>query len=266
MQIIRLEKGQWQFDENATLGPPGGFGEVFHGSGADGAVAIKRLKITAGAAAFRELKIGEVLGARELGHVVPVLDCGQDADSERYFLVMPVCEESLQERIRKAAAPFAIPNLCNITLDILAGLIEVGDIVHRDLKPGNVLLLDRRWRLADFGIAKFVEDSTSLETLRRSLTPQYGAPEQWRGERPTHATDVYALGCIVYEMATGKPIFYGSPDLREAHLHTPAPELPNENRRLVAFTSQMLRKAPEARPSLGRCLDVFKNIASGNSN
>ena len=265
MQTIRLARAQWEFDEGARLGPPGGFGEVFRGSGgADGPVAIKRLHITAGNAAFRELKIGEVLGTRELEYVVPILDCGQDANSDRYFLVMPICERSLRDELA-TEHHFSNEKLCAIALDILEGLVEVGDIVHRDLKPGNVLLLSGRWRLADFGLAKFVEDSTSLETVRGMLTPAYGAPEQWRGERPSHATDVYALECIVYEMAAGTQIFHDSKDIREAHLHTPAPDLSNWNRSLVAFVSQTLRKSPAARPTLSRCLEVFRNIASGNS-
>lgn len=265
MQTLRLARAEWEFDELAPLGPPGGFGEVFRGSGVTGAVAIKRLKLTAGEAAFRELKIGEVLGSRELDHVVPILDWGQDADSDRYFLVMPICQQSLQNKI-KTASPLAVPELCKIALEIIAGLCEVDDLVHRDLKPGNVLLLDGRWRLADFGIAKFVEDSTSLETLRGNLTPAYGAPEQWLNERPTHAADVYALGCIVYEMATGKQMFSGTlVEVREAHLHKAPDIMFHPNQRLSTFIGQMLRKSPMARPTLSRCEAVFKDIASGNS-
>jgi len=52
------------------------------------------------------------------------------------------------------------------------------------------------WKIADFGIAKFVEDSTSLETLRNSLTPAYAAPEQWQLQRPTSATDIYSVGVL----------------------------------------------------------------------
>jgi serine/threonine-protein kinase len=179
---------------------------------------------------------------------------------------MPICERSLQDKI-STEGPFCTSSLCDIVLDILSGLTEVGDIIHRDLKPGNILFLDGCWRLADFGIAKFVEDSTSLNTLRRNLTPAYGAPEQWRGEAPSHATDVYALGCIVHTMLTGTPPFQGSADqVREAHLHTPAPALPHADARLVGFVNQMLRKSPVARPSLARCIEVFTSISQGGSN
>jgi serine/threonine protein kinase len=200
MQTIRLAKGEWQFDEAARLGPKGGFGEVFNGKGAEGPVAVKRLLITAGAAAYRELKIGEDLAARKLAHVVPILDWGQDADSDRYFLVMPICERSLKDELRGDPV-FSIDKLCAVTLDIIAGLTEVDDIVHRDLKPGNVLLLNGRWCLADFGIAKFVEDSTSLDTMRRSLTP-----ELWRSRAMARRATVACYRCLrarMYDLSDG---------------------------------------------------------------
>ena len=72
---------------------------------------------------------------------------------------------------------------------IAAGLEEIGDIIHRDLKPDNVLLHDGLWKLADLGLARFAEASTSLNTMRESGTSTYAAPEQWRGERPQKATE-----------------------------------------------------------------------------
>ena len=115
---------------------------------------------------------------RDLAHVVPILDAGQDAESDRYFLVMPICDCTLQDKIDEGQNGVDIEIAKEVIMAIIAGLQEVGDITHRDLKPSNVLLHDGVWKIADFGIAKFVEDSTSLETLRESLTPAYGAPEQ----------------------------------------------------------------------------------------
>ena len=160
--LIRLNTGEWEFHEDKPLGPPGGFGEVFRGAGDAGDVAIKRLKISAGQAAHRELHIGESLIGSSLEHVVPILDAGQDSESDRYFLVMPVCDKNLQEVIEAAPGLMEIPEALGIASAILKGLEEVSDIVHRDLKPDNVLLHDGIWKIADFGIAKFVEDATSL--------------------------------------------------------------------------------------------------------
>ena len=264
MPTIHLDGQEWTFDEDDRLGAPGGFGEVFRGRGAPGEVAVKRLMLTADAAAHRELKIGASLADRTLDHVVPVLDFGQDAESNRYFLVMPICDGSLQDRL--AGGSLLLGDAKAVALDVLAGLREVGDLVHRDLKPGNILSLGGDWRIADFGIAKFVEDSTSLQTLRDSLTPLYGAPEQWLGERPSRATDVYALGCIFHAMLRGEPPFVGTrDDVRTAHLHKTPPPLNSGSARLDGLVAHMLRKAPAGRPSLARCVEVLNMVESGNT-
>lgn len=264
MQTIRLNKAEWTFDESINLGPPGGFGEVFRGLSANGPVAVKRLKLTASEAAHREMNIGESLAGRNLDYVVPVLDYGQDANSDSYFLVMPICDRSLQDEVNeKGTLTLAEARL--VALDVLTGLREVGDIVHRDLKPGNVLRYQNKWCLADFGIAKFVEDSTSLRTLRNNLTPAYGAPEQWQGEAPSRATDIYALGCMLHTMLNGAPPFSGSQDqIREAHLHNPAPVL-DINPRLSTFVGQMLRKAPASRPNVERCIEIISSVETANA-
>jgi len=198
---------------------------------------------------------------KTFAHVVPVLDAGQDSESDRYFLVMPVCEFSLQDKINEANGAVEVEIAKLAITEIIAGLSEVSNITHRDLKPANVLFQEGAWKIADFGIAKFVEDSTSIETLRDSLTPKYAAPEQWKGERPTTATDVYALGCIIYALFTGKPPFNGSvDDIREKHLHTAPNPLTALAPRFSAFVSHMLRKPPNARPTLDRCAKVLAGL------
>lgn len=263
---IRLRGSQWEFDDEAPIAPEGGFGEVFHGRGPDGEVAIKRLKLRATKAAHRELKIGKELMQRSLSYIVPIIDAGQDAESDRYFLVMPLCEASLQDLVNCAGGAVS-QNVAHDAINaIVNGLMEVEDITHRDLKPANILLHEGRWKIADFGIAKFVQDSTSLETLRGGLTPLYAAPEQWRGERPSAATDVYALGCIIYTLFTGHPPFDGSQDdLREKHLHEAPPTVDVLPPRMATFVSQMLRKPPDARPTLARCTQVLPDIGSSQN-
>ncbi len=270
IHVIKLPGGEWEYDAACPLGKPGGFGEVFRGRGAKGDVAIKRLKIDANQAAHRELKIGQKLMQKSLSHVVPIIDAGQDSESDRYFLIMPVCEYSLQDKIDEANGAVNIEIASASISAIIAGLSEVKEITHRDLKPANVLFHEGKWKIADFGIAKFVEDSTSMETLRSSLTPEYAAPEQWRGERPTTATDVYALGCIIYALFLGRPPFSGSiDDIRENHLHCAPEPISILPPRYSAFVSHMLRKPPNARPTLDRCAHVLseirnmKNIDSG---
>lgn len=260
VHTVRLSNGAWEYDDEQPLAPPGGFGQVFRGSGATGPVAVKRLHLSAGAAAHRELVIGDRLKSREFRNVVPVLDAGQDAETERYYLVMPICDESLQQYIARQGT-LTYPDLRAAILDVVNGLREVGELVHRDLKPANILRQGERWLVADFGIAKFVEDSTSLETLRESLTPAYAAPEQWRNERPTSATDVYALGCIVHALATGCPPFRGDVDeMRVGHLEGQASVLGDLPPRIGGLVATMLRKPPQSRPTLARVAAVFGEV------
>jgi len=261
LHTIKLPGGEWEYDDSKALGQAGGFGEVFFGTGECGDVAVKRLKISADQAAHRELKIGRTLMQELFNHVVPVLDAGQDSESDRYFLVMPVCEFSLQDTISRANGAIEVEIAKSAIVEIIAGLSEVPNITHRDLKPANVLYHEGAWKIADFGIAKFLEDSTSIETLRNSLTPTYAAPEQWRGERPTTATDVYALGCIIHSLFTGSPPFNGSiDDIRESHLHSAPDPLDVLQPRFSAFVSHMLRKPPSARPTLDRCKKVLSEL------
>jgi serine/threonine-protein kinase len=258
MQDIKLNKNNWGLDTKKPLGSPGGFGEVFLGTGDIGEVAIKRLKVTASEAAHRELQIGQFLSEQSLTNIVPVLDYGQDADSDRYFIVMPVCDHDLQNEITNKGTLSPIEAI-EVIIAILSGLSEMQNITHRDLKPSNILMHESIWKIADFGIAKFVEDSTSLETLRSCLTPPYAAPEQWLMQRPTNATDIYAVGCIAHSLVTGQPPFTGDVDtLRDHHLKSTPPSLNDFPPSIRSIVSQMLRKNPDIRPKLERCISVFQ--------
>ena len=262
---IRLPRERWEYDPHSLLGTPGGFGTVFAGRGErHGPVAVKRLHLDVGDAAHRELQIADELIGRSLEHVLPVLDAGQDADSGFYFVVMPRAEKSLQQE-NDLVAKFADQEAVRILRNIAAGLAEVGGIiVHRDLKPANVLYHEGRWKVADFGIARFVEKSTSLRTLRECLSPPYAAPEQWRLERATPATDVYALGCIAYTLLAGRPPFNGPriEDYRNQHLHANPPPLDGRPPRLRTLVAMMLRKAPQARPGIDQVITVLGAIAA----
>jgi serine/threonine-protein kinase len=267
MLEIRLPRGRWRFDPNVSLGPKGGFGAVYAGEDEQGdPVAVKQLHIDAAAAAHRELRMADALMQRSLQHVLPVLDAGQDAQSDRYYIVMPKADYSLRQELERRGALEDLETI-QILQHIIAGLLEVQDITHRDLKPGNILLHEERWRIADFGIARFVEESTSLNTLRECLTFAYAAPEQLRLERATTATDVYALGCIAYTLLTGAPPFGGMRDeIVEQHLHsTPSPLPPTHLPELRNLASMMLRKPPQSRPSLVRIASILTQCAQSAS-
>lgn len=261
MERIKLGRSEWMFDPECPLGRPGGFGTVYRGTDAEGqAVAVKRLHSDAGEHAHREFKMAEALMDRSLKHVLPFLDAGLDARSDRYFLVMPRAERSLQERLQTNETLDA-PEVVQILNEILLGLEELPGIVHRDLKPGNILWIDGVWRIADFGIARFVETSTSLRTLKGCLSPPYAAPEQWKLEQSTHATDLYALGCIMHALTTGWPPFQGSDEeLRKSHLSATPPDLESSNPLLRSLATSLLMKAPDARPSAARVRRILDQL------
>lgn len=261
---IKLPRGEWRYDPDTPLGPEGGFGVVFAGLDKDNnPVAVKKIKLEAKEAAHRELDIADELSGCEFSHVIPVLDSGQDAESESYFVVMPRAEMSLQDKINEGNL-FDDKATSEVLIEIAEGLAEVDNIVHRDLKPGNVLFHDGSWKVADFGIARFVEKATSLRTLKECLTYPYAAPEQWRLERSTNATDIYALGCIGYALLTGEPPFPGPyrEDFQDQHLNQKPPDLSDQSHRLRALLLMMLRKNPDSRPSVSRVRKILGEVIS----
>jgi serine/threonine-protein kinase len=209
--------------------------------------------------------VAEELADRELSHVMPILDAGEDANSGSYFVVMPRAARSLQDDIEENDR-FTEASAIDVLVQVAEGLAEVPHLVHRDLKPGNVLWWDRRWQIADFGIAKFVEEATSANTVRAFLSPPYAAPEQWLLAETTGATDIYALGCLAYALLTGHPPFAGpeSEDYRRQHLEEAPPTIDGISPRLSAALFLMLRKNPETRPSLGRVKELLESRPSGS--
>jgi Tol biopolymer transport system component len=156
-------------------------------------------------------------------HVCALYDIGYQDGA--VFLVMELVEgETLDNRLRKG--PLPAEQTIRLAAQIAAGLgtaHKLG-IVHRDLKPGNVMLTKNGAKLMDFGLAKHFEPApaaaghTEMTMEREKLTEegtlvgtfQYMAPEQLEGREADGRTDIFALGEVMYEMATGKPAFSGN--------------------------------------------------------
>ncbi|WP_084288196.1 serine/threonine-protein kinase [Desulfovermiculus halophilus] len=259
MELIHLNMGVWRFDPSDLLGPEGGFGAVFRGVDKEGSsVAVKRLKLSVANAAHRELSIANELAGQTHQHVMPILDSGQDSDSERYYVVMPCASKSLDDLIKERGS-IGEKGAAAILLQITEGLLEVSHLVHRDLKPGNILFHGDRWKIADFGIARFVEESTSQRTLKGCLSPEYAAPEQWRLEHASGATDIYALGCIGYTLLKGSPPFNGpaKEDFHNQHINEQPPTMDTVQPQLRSLLTMMLRKSQHSRPSLQRVRTIL---------
>jgi serine/threonine-protein kinase len=151
----------------------------------------------------------------------------------------------------------------------LAALHEAG-VIHCDVKPENLFLLnDRMWgtlpqvKVIDFGVSRRVDEA--VESTSIAGTPAYMAPEQWKGE-PCTATDVYALGCVLYELVTGQPPFDGSlPQLMLAHLEQ-RPARPTWLRRGVSVELERvilraLGKDPALRPTMRELAEQLGDLA-----
>ncbi|HXV90454.1 MAG TPA: protein kinase, partial [Gemmatimonadales bacterium] len=147
-------------------------------------------------------------------HILSLFDSGE-ADG-LVFYVMPYVEgESLRDRLKREHQ-LPVEDAVRIAREVADALdcAHRHGVVHRDIKPENILLHDGRALVADFGIALAVsrsEGGTRMTETGMSLgTPHYMSPEQAMGEREiTPKADVYALGCVLYEMLTGEPPFTG---------------------------------------------------------
>lgn len=240
---MRLKLGhEWVLGERIG---GGGFGQVYaaQSPGFESTVAKLIPKLPG---AQRELLFIDLAGVR---NVVPIIDSGETKES--WVLIMPRAEKSLRQHLEQAGGRLDTANTLAILSDIAVALVDLdGKVVHRDLKPENVLLLDGTWCLADFGISRYAEATTAPDTQKYALSPPYAAPERWRGERVTIATDVYSFGVIAYELLSGSLPFRGPElhDFREQHLHGSPANLGDVPAALAALVEECLYKAAAARP------------------
>jgi serine/threonine-protein kinase len=218
-------------------------------------VAIKILRGDGDPASIARFeREAQVLARLQHPNVVTVFDVGAD-DDER-FIVMelvdgPTLRDILNERGRLDARRAA--TIAAAIADALA-YAHGRDIVHRDVKPSNVLLgTGDHVKLADLGIAKLLTTDTSAATSGVIGTARYSSPEQARGEPVDGRSDLYSLGCVLFEMLVGRPPFEGdAAALAYAHVHRQAPrarsEEPTVPEHLDALVAAMLEKEPSARP------------------
>lgn len=232
----------------------GALGTVYAGvDDADGGrVAVK---LVGGEVAEFEAA-ARVLQALSHPSIVAYVDHGFDAASQRYYLAMRYVDGvALTKRMTEVISTrLAV----RIARDVAEGLAHAHDrgVLHRDLKPENVMLTRRdgspdRAVVLDFGIARWG-------------TPLYMAPEQWREEELTGATDVYALGVMLFELLEGKAPFLGESidAVRRLHLAPLPPQhSPFTPPALRALVEQMLAKSPSDRPTMHALVSLFEEHA-----
>jgi serine/threonine-protein kinase len=141
-------------------------------------------------------------------HLVRVLDAGEDAGLS-YLAAEFVSGPSVAARI-SAGGPLSLPEVLRLAAEVASGLDALHglDLVHRDVKPGNIMLAeDGTAALTDFGLAKGAAYTALTRPGEVLGTPHYLAPELIEGADATPATDIYALGCAVFECVAGRPPF-----------------------------------------------------------
>ncbi|MEI7031766.1 serine/threonine-protein kinase [Streptomyces pratensis] len=203
-------------------------------------------------------------------HLVAVFDFG--AWEDRFFLVMELVEgQSLgdllaaQERVH----PEQVAHIAGQAAAGLAAAHRQG-IVHRDIKPGNLMLdADGSVKIGDFGIAQFVDDpSTALTTAGHIVgTSLYLAPERALGRTADSASDMYSLGCVVYQLLLGEPPFRSDTATATLYQHVDTPPVPLRQRGVEisaafdAYLLGLLAKQPEERPTAQQVSDWFRTDA-----
>src|SRR5947208_444214 len=158
--------------------------------------------------------------------IVNVYDVGRDGD--RCYIVMEFVDgRSVKEML--ASGPIGVDRTIDIGVQVAKALdyAHRAGVVHRDVKPHNIIVSpEGAAKLVDFGIATVRGEASVTESGSVLGTVHYVAPEQARGQPATPATDIYSLGCVLYEMATGRVPFEGETPLDIATKHVSSEPLP----------------------------------------
>ncbi|HEX6050072.1 MAG TPA: protein kinase [Gemmatimonadaceae bacterium] len=264
----------------------GGMSKVFvadeHRLGRKVVVKLLSPELAAAMSATRFEREIRVAASLQQANIVPVLAAGE-TDGLPYYTMPFVEGESLRARLGRGVV--SISEAVSILRDVSRALAYAHErgVVHRDIKPDNVLLSGHTAVVTDFGIAKAIAAAAeapagaTLTQLGTAVgTPAYMAPEQAAGDPATdHRADIYAFGCLAYELLAGQPPFAGLPPhkLLVAHM-SEAPKAVGELRpdcppALAALVMQCLAKEPAARPAhatdlLGR-LDAVASPSAANA-
>lgn len=256
----------------------GGMAEVYiaHDNLLDRQVAVKILhEAYRSDVEFIERFHREAKAAAKLTHpnIVSIFDVGVDND-DHYIVMEYVPGNTLKDKIREEGA-LKISDAVTIAKDIASGLAHahLNNLVHCDVKPHNILMTaDGHAKIADFGIARAITESTMTYSGSVIGSVHYFSPEQAQGSTITPKSDVYSLGIVMYEMLTNKLPFTGDNAVAVAMKHIEEEPTPPSIFRaqippmLEAITLRAMSKNPEMRPTAFELIQVLSNLDEGISN
>ncbi|MFD3519876.1 ABC transporter substrate-binding protein [Streptomyces sp. NPDC058653] len=258
----------------------GGMGEVWRATDSrlERQVAVKLLSLPPGTAGAERDRLLAMFGrearaaaALDSSYIVPVFDHGTDGEAP-YLVMALLSGRTVRELL--AEGPLEPERVANLAAQVCRGLATAhrAGIIHRDIKPANVMLTDEGTaKVLDFGIAKFLDATIGSRLTTTTDSPigtlPYMAPERFTRGADDGRTDVYALGCMVYEMLTGAPPFesVSAPALMHSHVYE-TPEKPSERRPGLApewdeLVGRMLAKPVDRRPTADEARALFDQLA-----
>ena len=214
----------------------------------------------------------EARNVANLSHpnIVTVHDVGQDGNT--HYIVMEYIDGEDLKRLIRATAPFSIDRALSIAIKICAGVgyAHRAGLVHADVKPQNVLVTESdNVKVTDFGIAQALAGTKPRERQRVVWgSPHYFSPEQAQGEPPTPASDVYAIGILLFEMIAGRLPFVGADqqELAMAHIRETPPNASDVNPNVPVHLDRIMQKVMSKEPAsryrtadqLGRILISYR--------
>ncbi len=219
-------------------------------------VAIKILRPDlASVARFESRFQDEARAASRLNHpnIVSVIDYGQTEDGLLYLVMEFLRGLTLTHILQQQSRALSATRIADVISQVLAGLEEAHEsgVVHADLKSDNIMVEQRRngWdlvKVVDFGIARLIGRQEERTESTICGTPEYMAPEIIRGSEPAFASDLYAVGIVLYELMTGVTPFAGTPTMHMLTRHlkeTPQPPSERAGRKLDPVLEQAAMRA-----------------------